>query len=407
MAIGIEKISVDPGTLALSIEDLCAARGLDTHNFVHRLHCRERSLLGPFEDVVTLAVNAARPIVDPDARDRIGLLIVATESSVDQEKPLSTWVHRFLDLRPTCRNFEIKHACYGATAAMRMAQAWLSTQPESAQALVVSTDHALLGIEGPQEPVLGAGAAAVILSHRPRLWAFEGTTAGVHAHEIADIFRPAPGVETGDADDSLMSYLDGVEATYEAYEAACGEPVDFERDFAANVYHVPFGGLAERAHLRLARTQLGLSRRDALAHWQRRAASSLAFNRRMGGVYGAATLVAMLGLVDGRDDLEAGSRVGVYAYGSGSCAEFYAVRLCDEAREVVAEVGLAKRLDTRRAVDVSTYEACERALQASLCARDFEPDASLAPGLFEQHYAGRGRLVLRRIVDYRREYVWA
>ena len=244
------------------------------------------------------------------------------------------------------------------------------------------------------------------MSHRPRLWAFEGFTAGVHAHEIADIFRPAPGVETGDADDSLMSYLDGVEATYEAYEAARGESVDFERDFAANVYHVPFGGLAERAHLRLARTQLGLSRRDAMSHWERRAACSLTFNRRMGGVYGAATLVAMLGLVDGRDDLAAGDRVGVYAYGSGSCAEFYAVRLCEQARDVVAEVGLKAKLDARRVVDVPTYEACERALHASLCAEDFEPDASPVPGLFEQHYAGRGRLVLRRIADYRREYAW-
>ncbi len=407
MAIGIEKIGVDPGTLALSIEELCAARGLDAHNFVHRLHCRERSVVGPFEDVVTLAVNAARPIIGPDERERVGLLIVATESSVDQEKPLSSWVHHFVELQPTCRNFEIKHACYGATAAMRMAQVWLSTQPEPAQALVVSTDHALLGIGGPQEPILGAGAVAVILSHRPRLWAFEGTTAGVHAHEIADIFRPAPGIETGDAEDSLMSYLDGVEATFAAYEAAYGGPVDFERDFAANVYHVPFGGLAERAHLRLARTRLGLSRREALAHWDRRAASSLAFNRRMGGVYGAATLVAMLGLVDGRDDLQTDDRVGVYAYGSGSCAEFYAVRLCEPAREVVAEVGLARTLDARRAIDVPTYEACERSLHASLCARDFEPDMSLVPGLFEQHYAGRGRLMLRRIADYRREYVWA
>ena len=407
MAIGVEKIGVDPGTVCLSIEALCQARGLDAHNFVQRLHCKERSLMGPLEDVVTLAVNAAKPIVGPAERERIGLLIVATESAVDQEKPLSTWVHRFLELSPRCRNFEIKHACYGATAAMRMAQAWLSTQPESAAALVVSTDHALLGIDGPQEPVLGAGAAAVLLSHRPRLWAFEGTTAGVHAHEIADIFRPAPGVETGDADDSLMSYLDGVEATFDAYEAALGEPVDFERDFAANVYHVPFGGLAERAHLRLARARLGLSRRDALAHWGRKAAASLTFNQRMGGVYGAATLVAMLGLVATRDDLRSGDRVGVYAYGSGSCAEYYAVRIGAEARAVVDEVALPDTLDARLEVDVPTYEALERQLHASLCARDFEPDHDLVPGLHARHYAGKGRLMLRGVSQWRREYVWS
>jgi 3-hydroxy-3-methylglutaryl CoA synthase len=407
MAVGVERLSVDPGTLVLPIEALCEARGLDAHNFVHRLHCHQRSLVGPLEDVVTLGVNAAAPIVGAQERARIGLLIVATESAVDQEKPLSTWMHRFLELRPDCRNFEVKHACYGATAAMRMAQAWLLTQPESAQALVVSTDHALLGIEGPQEPVLGAGAAAVLLSHRPRLWAFEGTTAGVFTHEIADIFRPAPGVETGDADDSLLSYLDGVEATFGAYEAACGHPVDLEADFDANVYHVPFGGLAERAHLRLARARLGLSRSEAMAHWERRAAGSLRFNRRMGGVYGAATLVAMLGLVASTPALQPEQRVGVYAYGSGSCAEFYRVRLAQDMRAVVQEVGLQAKLDARRAVDVPTYEACERHLHRSLCAQHFEPDVDLVPGLLTEHYAGRKRLVLRGIRDYRREYAWS
>ena len=407
MAVGVEKLSVDPGPLSLSIEALCAARGLDGDNFVRRLHCHERSVLGPFDDVVTLAVNAARPIVGAAERESIGLLIVATESAVDQEKPVSSWVHRFLELSPQCRNFEIKHACYGGTAAIRMAQAWLLTQPDSARALVVSTDHALMGIEGPQEPVLGAGAAAMLLSHQPRLWAFEDTLAGVHAHEIADIFRPAPGVETGDADDSLLSYLDGVEATFGAHGRARGEPLRFAEDFAANVYHVPFGGLAERAHLRLARAQLGLSRRDALAHWEQRGAASLTFNRRMGGVYGAATWVAMLGLVSGGPDLGAGDRVGVYAYGSGSCAEFYTVLLEAQARDVVAEADLERRLNARVVVDVPTYEACERHLHASLCARDHEPDAALVPGLWDQAYAGRGRLVLRRISDYRREYVWS
>ena len=138
-----------------------------------------------------------------------------------------------------------------------------------------------------------------------------------------------------------------------------------------------------------------------------RGAASLTFNRRMGGVYGAATWVAMLGLVSGRPDLGAGDRVGVYAYGSGSCAEFYTVLLEAQARDVVAEADLERRLNARVVVDVPTYEACERHLHASLCARDHEPDAALVPGLWDQTYAGRGRLVLRRISDYRREYVWS
>ena len=210
--IGIEKIGFYPCTLSLDIGDLCRARGLDADNFCRRLYCNERSVVGPFEDVVTLAVNAADPLLTPPDREAIGLVIVATESGVDQEKPVSSWVHRFLGLRSDCRNFEVKHACYGGTAAMQMAVAWLAAAPEpKRKALVISADHALIGLRGVQEPVLGAGAAAVLLSTEPALLAYDAGWSGVYAHEVADIFRPAPGIETGDADESLTSYLDATE----------------------------------------------------------------------------------------------------------------------------------------------------------------------------------------------------
>lgn len=403
MSVGIDSIGVWPGTLAVPIAQVCRARGLDEDNFVRRLHCVERSLVGPFEDVVTLAVNAAERALGEKDRAAVKLLLVATESAVDQEKPLSSWVHHHLGLPDDCRNLEVKHACYGATGAVQLALAWLeAAAPPGAKALVINTDHALQGLGGVQEPVLGAGAAAVLLSKDPGFARLTPGKSGVYAHEIADIFRPAPGVETGDADDSLLSYLDGAEKTWDAYRALV-PGVRFD-DFAAHVYHVPFGGLAERAHLRLARRELGLDKKAAQAHFEAKVAPSLAFNRRMGGVYGAATFVALLGLVHHLPGLREGDMVSVYAYGSGSCAEWYAVTLGPRAREVAAAAGLGALLDARRLVDVPGYEACERALQATLSAREVTPDAGLVPGLWDSHYRGKGRLVLRGVKDWRREY---
>lgn len=406
--VGIEKIGVYPCALSLDIEDLCRARGLDARNFVDRLFCEERSIVGPFEDVVTLAVNAAQPVLSDADRQAIRLLIVATESSVDQEKPLSSWVHRHLGLRPDCRNFEIKHACYGSTAGLQMAIAWLmSGLDPGAKALVINTDHALIGLHGPQEPVLGAGAAAVLLSATPRLVAYDLGWNGVYAHEVADIFRPAPGVETGDADESLTSYLDAVEEAYGAYQARVGAPIDFDAFFAANVYHVLFGGLSQRAHFRLARAAMGLGKAEVERHWARKSKPSLAFNRRMGGVYGAATFVALTGLVANKPDLTAGDRIGIYSYGSGSCAEFYSATLCAEARAVADAADLPAQLDARRRLTVEEYEACERELLAATCAADYTPPAMLLPGLYASHYEGRGRLVFKGTRDYFREYAWS
>ena len=403
--IGIEKIGFYPCTLSLDIGDLCRARGLDADNFCRRLYCNERSVVGPFEDVVTLAVNAADPLLTPPDREAIGLVIVATESGVDQEKPVSSWVHRFLGLRSDCRNFEVKHACYGGTAAMQMAVAWLAAAPEpKRKALVISADHALIGLRGVQEPVLGAGAAAVLLSTEPALLAYDAGWSGVYAHEVADIFRPAPGIETGDADESLTSYLDATEECFAAYVKCVGQPVDFDAFFAANVYHVPFGGLAERAHLRLARAQLGLDRAGATAHFARKAGASLTYNRRTGGIYGASTFLALLGLIDHSPHLTGGDRIGIYSYGSGSCAEFYSGVLLPTSRAVAAAARIPEALDARRKLSVAEYESCEEALNKLLCAREFTPDPALLPDLYEQQYRGRHRLVLRGIHDYFRTY---
>jgi len=406
--IGIERIGVYPCSLSLDIAALCEARGLDAANFCGRLFCDERSVMGPFEDVITLGVNAALPMLTAADRDAIRLLIVATESSPDQEKPVSSWVHRFLGLRSDCRNFEVKHACYGATGALQVAVGWLrSAVDPGAKALIVNADHALIGLGGPQEPVLGAAGVALLVSSDPRIFEFDSGWNGVYAHEVADIFRPAPGVETGDADESLQSYLDAVEHTYDAYVARVGHAIDFDRFFAAHVYHVPFGGLAQRAHLRLARREMGLSKADAGRHWEKKAGASLTYNRRTGGVYGAATFVALAGLVDASPALAAGDRIGVYSYGSGSCAEFYSGTLGVDARAAVAEARIEQQLSDRRALTVGEYEACERAVLAATSARDHTPQPDLIPSLYDSHYAGRHKLVFRGTRDYYREYAWS
>ena len=407
-SIGIEKIGVYPCTLSIPIADICAARGLDAGNFVDRFFCDERSVVGPFEDVVTMAVNAAHRVLTDEDRRAIRLLIVGTESAPDQEKPVSSWVHRYLELDPRCRNFEIKHACYGATAGLQMALAWLASGLEpGAKALVINTDHALMHLHGAQEPVLGAGAAAVLLSTTPRVVEYDLGWNGVHANEVADIFRPAPGVETGDADESLTAYLDGVDASYDAYCEQVGTPVDFDSFFAANIYHVPFGGLAQRAHFRLARRDAQLSKADVEAHWSRKSAASLTFNRRMGGVYGAATFVALAGLVEHQTQLASGDRIGIYAYGSGSCAEFYSARLCDGARDAVTAARIGEQLDARRRLTLREYEACERELCAATGASNHTPTAQLVRGLYKEHYEGRHRLVFTGTRDHFRGYAWS
>ena len=63
MSIGIEKLRVYPGSLALSMKALCEARGRDLAEIRDTMMVDERSLNVPWEDPVTMApVTAPLPL---------------------------------------------------------------------------------------------------------------------------------------------------------------------------------------------------------------------------------------------------------------------------------------------------------------------------------------------------------
>jgi len=352
-------------------------------------------------------VNAAGPALTAEERAAVGLLLVGTESSVDQEKPVSSWIHHYLGLPDDCLNLEVKHACFAATGALDLATAWLeSSQARGRKALLVATDQTTLHLGKPWEPVGGAGAVAVLLSRTPRLIAYEDGKLGVHAEEVSDVIRPTMRVETGNSETSLFSYLTGVEGAYRKYVEAVGA-VDFDTYFKKVVYHVPFGGMTFRAHKSILRDYTSIPNREARAHYERKTAASLVYNRRMGATYGASTFIALTGLVDTSDDLVAGDRIGLFAYGSGSCAQFYSALLLPEARAVTRATDLARQLDARRRVSVSEYEALEIARDASIAVPEFVPDRELLGDWYDRFYAGQGRLVLKGVHEYYREYAFS
>src|SRR5690606_14012779 len=158
------------------------------------------------------------------------------------------WVHRYLGLRPSCRNFEIKHACYGGTAGLKLAASWIAGGNPREKALVVNTDQSRMHLGMPYEFVMGAGATAVLVSAQPRLCELELDRYGVHTHEVSDLTRPTSRVETGNSETSLLSYLDALEAVIGDFLARVGEPIDYEETFRKNLYHTPFGGITLRAH---------------------------------------------------------------------------------------------------------------------------------------------------------------
>ena len=63
-----------------------------------------------------------------------------------------------------------------------------------------------------------AGSAAVLLSRQPRVLAYELGHNGVYAHEVYDLIRPTPRLETGNSEESLFAYLEAVDCAFDAYQ---------------------------------------------------------------------------------------------------------------------------------------------------------------------------------------------
>src|SRR3989442_3686788 len=240
--VGIDDLNIAAGHRSLELGSLVAA-GRHTHADLANAGFHRRSVLDVWEDPITLAAAAARPLITDTTK--IGLLLVGTESGFDYGKPLSSYLHRVLALGQNCRNAEIKHACYGQTMALLLACACVRENPER-QALVVGTDiprhH-----PGPGELVAGLGAVAMTVSVNPRVLEV-GYHSGCAAQETWDVARPTATVELADPILSLCAYLDAVEIARDDLRQSETLAVD---DCAYVMYHCPLVSLVRQAHLAL------------------------------------------------------------------------------------------------------------------------------------------------------------
>jgi len=406
--VGIEKLRVYPGSLALAMNDLCAARGHDIANIRDTMMVDERSLNVPWEDPVTMAVNAAKPMLTEEDRAKIGLIIVASESGVDQEKPISTWVQRYVDLPSRARNFEVKHACYGATASMQLAASWVASGDAHGQtALVINTDESRKHLGAPWEFVLGAGATALLISDNPAVLEIELGASGVYTYEVSDLTRPTSHVETGNSETSLLSYLEALEGALDDFLDRRPEAADLDAYFKRHIYHLPFGGMGYLAHKAVLRRRGITGKNETWESFARKTQPSLHFVRRMGGTYGSSIFVALMGLIVADEELRVSDRISFFSYGSGSCAEFWSGRIGPNAKSAVRDAGLHQLLDARRPISVNEYEAVEEARCAAIDKGDHRIDLNILGDCYDLYYKDKGLLIFNGMQDYYRQYAWS
>lgn len=410
MRVGIEAIDFYGGRAVLDVRSLFEARGLDLRRFDNLMLLRKSVALS-CEDPVSFGVNAAAGLIHrlpPGERERIELVVTATESGLDFGKSISTYIHDCLDLPRGCRAFEVKQACYGGTAALQMAASFIASRASpGARALVIATDLAKAAIRGSYvEPSQGAGAVAMLVSDRPDVLELDFGANGYHTYEVMDSCRPTPEIETGDSDLSLIAYLDCLEHSFRDYSRRV-EGADLLDTFDYLAFHTPFPGMVKGAHRMLMRKLRQCGAEASEADFERRVRPSLQYCQEIGNIYSATLYLALCGLIEGAA-IERPRRLGLFSYGSGCSSEFFSGVVSPLSKERLGSLGKGRDLASRHELTMKEYDAVlDLNVEWPFGIRDKVVDTAPYAALYERAFAGRKLLVLKQVRNYHREYEWS
>ena len=348
MTIGFDKIGLETSPYVLRLKDLAAARDTDPEKLSKGLLLKEQSVAPITEDIVTLAATAADDILTDEDKEAIDMVILATESGIDQSKAAAVFVHGLLDIQPFARSFEMKEACYAATAALDYAKLHVEKFPQS-KVLVIASDIAKYGIGTPGEPTQGAGAVAMLISQNPRILSFNDDNVA-QTRDVMDFWRPnyatTPFVN---GIYSTQQYLDSLKTTWAEYQKRTGLALT---DFAAVCFHLPYPKLALKGLKKILDKSLSEEKKDQL---QYNFDQSILYSQRVGNIYTGSLFLGLLSLLENRPQLKAGDRIALFSYGSGAVSEIFSANLVPGFEQLLDHKRMDK-LDQRTVLSVADYE---------------------------------------------------
>ena len=345
MRIGIDKMAFATTNDYLDLVELAKERSVDPNKFTIGIGQDLQAVVPPTQDIVTLGATAAKKLLTPELEKNISTVIVATESGIDNSKASAIYIKHLLGLSDFTRTVEMKEACYSATAAIQFAKGVVALNPQET-VLVIAADIARYGLNTPGEVTQGAGAVAMLISQNPHILTLEDTTVA-YSKDIMDFWRPLYATEAlVDGKYSTNVYIEFFLQTFTRYRQLTGREL---ADFAALTFHMPFTKMGKKGLEGLLK-----DRNDEVAQRLRtQLTASQLFSRQVGNLYTGSLYLSLMSLLQ-NSDLKAGSRIGLFSYGSGAEGEFYTGILEDGYEHYMNNI--QEELKHRHQVSVAEYE---------------------------------------------------
>lgn len=351
---GISSIGIHFPSLAMPLEELAKLRGIDPEKYLVGLGCKKFSMCAQQENVVTLSIEAAKRALsrwDGKLED-IGLIAVGTESALDMSRPLSAWIAEQLHLRGAVRSYEVKHACYGGTLALKQAIEWkTSGAAKNKAALVIAVDISLYALNDPGEPTQGAGAIAMIVDDKCQIAEID-VVSYPWSKPVFDFWRPIdqkfPLVQ---GELSLESYKEGALACHRELITQYGMK-QFRDIFAYHCFHVPFPKMVKKAVRHILESHQW-NDEDIESYFYSKIDPTLEWNKLSGNSYTASLWISVAKTLT---MLQPEQKITAFSYGSGCGAEL----LILQAGTKVASAGwagdVARDFIARKSISDADYQ---------------------------------------------------
>ena len=285
---------------------------------------------------------------------------------------------------------------------------WIASVAPGKKALVVSSDinYDHEGRRGEEVPAIGA--AAILISANPKIVEYELGKNGYYTFECTDYARPTATYDIINGEESLYAYLDCADGAWEHYKKVVGGNLDFNTYFKRVVYHTPFGGLVKLAHGNILKENYpGIKRSEIAKNFEEKVLKSFKIPRLVGNTYSSTVYTSLVSLLLDDDELKAGDRIGLYSYGSGSCAEFYSAIVLPEATKIVKSLGINEHLKARRELTVEEFDHLSKLESSHADKPTFDTDLTYPNAWYDKYYKGKGLLIFRGTKDFIRKYEWS
>ncbi|OAD56895.1 Hydroxymethylglutaryl-CoA synthase 1 [Eufriesea mexicana] len=327
------------------------------------------------EDINSLCLTVVHRLMDRYniKPEDIGRLEVGTETIIDKSKSVKSVLMQLFEPYG-CTDIEgadTTNACYGGTAALLNAISWVESSAwDGRLALVVAADNAVYSI-GSARPTGGAGAIAMVIGPNAPLVIDRGVRSSCMKHAY-DFYKPNLNSEYPIVDGhlSIQCYLSALDNCYQTYCKKVKNKYNYNvtlDNFDSFLFHSPYCKLVQKSYARLAfldflntpkeeisrkypeliklhdvkledtylnkeieKTFINLSKTDFLQKTQ----PTLMIASEVGNMYTPSVYSGLASLLISKPIKElAGSKVGIFSYGSGFCSTIYSLTITKECKE--------------------------------------------------------------------------